>query len=393
MIRKNSHKERKISSRRKTLNLFCHDNFLCNLSQFCELFTNFLKINKIRKRSLYKSDNLKMNNRPTTHVNQVFKAIGTDQLNGMRERFFRQYIESQTDDYYYRSYNAKKSGQKTFATSKKITNVKDVLRYSSFDDSPGLGHVRLRHSSTSQPLVDSEVDYIAFEKNPMMLEQLWSFLLKLEDLLREDNQNSSKITSLIRFIVHSLQFNTTSDANSPVDPSSHQRFFYFLNDPKGQNFLVRFLDIMPTSFLKRFFFTSFIVFKDVKIDPTSKFAVAFLQRLTNYLEKDSPKPKWLCAFINQAMSAGFANIVSDRFRLACLASLLLTARYSQDGLSEGDRIVFNSTLKNTADLIIKDLGSAIQKAYNPYFMHSIFKNILILQPECELRTLISATSV
>lgn len=325
-------------------------------------------------------------------VNQVFKAIGNDQLDSTRERFYRSYVEASTDDYYFKSFNAKKSGQTKFSTTKKITNVKDAIRYID-DDTPALGAVRLRHSSTSQPLVESDINsFLPFDKNEMMLEQLWSYLLRLEDLNREDTQHST-MTSLIRFIVHSLQFNTTGDAKSKVDPSSHPKFAFFLNDPKGQHFLSRFLDIMESSFLKRFFFTSFIVFKDVQIDPKSRFAEQFLKRLVDYLEKNTPKPKWLFAFIRQATYFGFASIAKNEFKLACLAALILTARATKERMSESDQTLLNITMKNTAELIAKDLKEIFKERYSEYFMQSIFTNVIFLQPDCELKTLISSTSV
>lgn len=325
-------------------------------------------------------------------VKQVFKAIGNDQLDSMRERFYRSYVEASTDDYYFKSFDAKKSGQTKFSTTKKVINIKDI-RYH-VDDTPALGAVRLRHSSTSQPLVDSDINsFLPFDKNEMMLEQLWSYLLRLEDLNREEDNQHSTMTSLIRFIVHSLQFNTTSDAKSKVDPTLHQRFAFFLNDSKGQHFLSRFLDIMETSFLKRFFFTAFIVFKDVQIDPKSHFAEQFLKRLVDYLEKNTPKPKWLFAFIRQATNSGFASIAKNEFKLACLASLILTARATKDKMNEADQTLLNTTMKNTAELIAKDLKELFKERYSEYFMYSIFSNVIFLQPDCELKTLISATSV
>ncbi|KAK8894301.1 hypothetical protein M9Y10_022736 [Tritrichomonas musculus] len=332
-------------------------------------------------------------NKPLPKVNQVFKAIGNEQLDSNRERFYRSYAEASTDDYYYKSFLAKKNGQKNFSTVKKITNVKDAIRYID-DDTPALGAVRLRHSSTSIPLVDSDINsFLPFDKNEMMLEQLWNYLLRLEELNREDNQHSSTITSLIRFIVHSLQFNTTGDAKAKVDPASHQRFAFFLNDQKGQQFLSRFLDIMESSFLKRFFFTSFIVFKDVQVDPKSRFAEQFLKRLVEYLDKNTPKPKWLFAFIRQAMNFGFVSIAKNEFKLACLASLILTARATRETMSDSDRTLLNTTMKNTAELIAKDLNALLQEKYDEYFMRSVFENVIYLQPDCELRNLISATTV
>lgn len=326
-------------------------------------------------------------------VNQVFKAIGNDQLASTRERFYRSYIEASTDDYYYSSFLAKQNGQKTFSTTKKITNVKDAIRYVG-DDTPALGAVRLRHSSTSQPLVDSDINsFLPFDKNEMMLEQLWSYLLQLEELNREDTQHNTTMSSLIRFIVHSLQFNTTGDAKSKVDPSLHQKFAFFLNNPKGQTFLSRFLDIVESSFLKRFFFTFFIVFKDVQIDPKSRFAEQFLKRLVDYLYKNSPKPKWLFAFIGQAMNSGFASIAKNEFKLACLAALILTARATKDNMSDPDRTLLNSRMKSTAELIAKDLNAVFREKYDEYFMQSIFTNVIYLQPDCELKTLILASSV
>lgn len=329
-----------------------------------------------------------------TLPNQVFKAIGNEQLNSIHDRFYRNYIDALHDDYYSKSFLAKQQGQKSFSVSKKITDVKDAMRLSIYDDYPALGSVRLRHSSVAQPLVEADVNaFLPFDKNAIRLEQLWTFLLKLEDLVREENEQNSNYTPLIRFIVHSLQFNTTSDASTKVDPSDHQKFVYFLNDSRGQHFLTRFLETMPPSFLKRFFFTSFIVFKDVKIAANSQFAEEFLKRLITYLEKDKPKPKWLCAFIRQAVSTGFVHIAKDEFKSACFATLILTSRYTQKDMKDSDQMLLNTTMKNVADIITKDLGQAIRTQYDSYFMESIFANVLHLQPKSELSTLIQATSV
>ena len=331
----------------------------------------------------------------TMKVNQVFKAIGNDQIENMKTRFLMSCMSQRSDEYYIKSLEAKKLGLKATISPMKNKNVKDAIRYSGFDNTPALGSVRLRHSSTSQPLIEDDIQYLPFDKNAMMLEQLWTFLLELEDQNRQADGNitNANMSSLIRFIVHSLQFNTASEAIARVEPMDHQRFSYFLNDLKGQRFLTRFLAIMPASFQKRFFFTSFIVFKDVKIDPASPFAISFLKKLTNYLKDKKVKPKWICAFTQNAINIGFAEIARDKFRSACFASLLLFAKHLIPTLADQDLKTLDTTIKNVHDAIVKDLRASLSTNYDLVYMRSIFSTIISLYPDGNLTSLIVATEV
>ena len=330
---------------------------------------------------------------PQNPDSQVFKAMTKESIRAMQTRFYINYRNLQTDDYYYSAYMAKKSGKQTF-TSIQVKNVKAAFSVPPNYEETALGTVKLRHSSTSQPLVtnDNELDFsIPFERNAMALENLWNYLLELEDLIRQD-QPQAKINSLIRFIVHSLQVNTLNNAIDKVQPSVHQKFAFFLNDPKGQRFMTRFLDIMPPSFLKRFFFTSFIVFKDVKIDPRSQFAIAFVKGLMN-CANNGVKPKWIASFIRHSVSGGFAFIAGNRFQSACLAILLTAAKALLPNLDEEDAKLMKDTISELADTISKELGQAIRTNYDPVFMRAIFMSVLTIVPQSKLRQLVMATSV
>ncbi|KAH0793280.1 hypothetical protein GPJ56_002838 [Histomonas meleagridis] len=330
---------------------------------------------------------------PRNPDSQVFKAMTKEAIKKMQATFYNNYLKVQTDDYYYSSYLAKKSSMKQTFTAIKEKSIKAVFSYPGYEE-PALGTVKLRHSSTSQPLVsnDSELNFcLPFEKNEMALEELWNYLLELEDKIRQE-QPQAKINLLVRFIAHSLQFNTSDDAMDKVKPNVHQKFAFFLNDPKGQRFMTRFLNIMPQSFFKRFYFTSFIVFTDIKIDPQSQFAIAFAKGLMSFVNS-GVKPKWIVSFIHHSVSSGFAFIAGNRFQSACLAILLTAADALIPKVDTEDVKMLKDSVSELADVMAKELGHAIRTNYDDVFMNAIFRHVLAIAPESKLQALIMATSV
>lgn len=306
-------------------------------------------------------------------------------------------MESQTDDFYFAAITAKREGQKNFNSSHKIADVKSALSTKNpvHYDEPALGAVRLRHSSTSQPLVPGDNDFdfiIPFDKNERMLEILWNYLLKLEDVNRQENPSPAILNNLVRFLVHSLQFDATSDAVTTVHAEDHQRFAYYLNNHKGQRFLSRFLDLMPSSFLKRFFFTSFIVFESINIDSSSPFAIDFLKRLVDYL-KEEPKAKWLAAFIKQSTAGSFVSIASSNFKFACVATLLTAAQARFSKFEAGEVKMIQDILTETTKRIIKELATALKQPYNQVFMKAVLTSITFIVPKSELSPILVSASI
>jgi hypothetical protein len=316
----------------------------------------------------------------------------------MRDSFRRNFDDAQKDDFYTVGIAARRSGQKTFKSTKGFLNVRDALssteETASIDLAPALGSVRLRHTSTSQPLVadDSAFDFsLPFEKNAVLLEQLWNYLLKLEDLSRQEDQRR-KINDFFRVIVHSLQFDIATDAITPVDPARHQRLAYFLNDHKGQGFISRFMEIMPPSYLRKLYFASFVVFHDLVIDPRSQFASNFVRKLASYM-LENVKPKWLAAFLRQGTGRGFLGIATDPFRSCCIAILLRTVVARLPGLDEGNSQLLKSAVSVVIEKIVTDLQAVLQADYNLLFMRAIFVSVLKLVPDSPLKTLICAASI
>lgn len=320
----------------------------------------------------------------------------------MRQGFVKRYEASQTDDFYYAAMCAKREGQKTFS-AKKLENLKkDVYETKTtgeaivLEDAKTLGAVRLRHTSTSQPLVAEDPDFdfsIPFDKDDAVLEQRWNSLLELEDLIRHDvDGNQGKVNTIIRYIVHSLQFNTSSTAVDATNPEAHKRFAHVLNDAKGQKFVSRFMDIMPSSFLKRFFFTSFIVFKDVNIDSNSKFACDFLKGLVGYVS-GSVKPKWIAAFLRDAVAGGFAHIAASHFKSACVSVLLAKVHNSKAQMSTGDAKLLETVIRDMSKKMTNELSSAIRTQYNSRFMNAMFTTVMAIVPDSELPVFLRVPSL
>jgi hypothetical protein len=292
---------------------------------------------------------------------QLFKAMREDTLQYMRNEFLQREASAQTDLFYPTALAARLRGERNFTLPQGFVFGKtagdEVINY---DVLPALGSVRLRHSSTSQPLVAGDSDFgffLPFEKNALLVEQLWTYFLQLEDLTRQDGQRR-KVNDLFRYIAHSLQLDSTSDTITAVDIARHQRLAFFLGDPKGQGFLTRFVDVMPQGFLKKFFFVSFVVFQEFTVDPRGRFAIFFFQKFARYLI-DGVKPKWLAAFIRQASASGFAGIGADRFRAGCLAALLKLAATVFGGLDEGNSRLLRAAVDGLADKMVAELKDVV----------------------------------
>jgi hypothetical protein len=148
---------------------------------------------------------------------------------------------------------------------------------------------------------------------------------------------------------------------------------------------------MPQGFLKKFFFVSFVVFQECKIDPRGRFALFFMQKLTRYL-LDGVKPKWLMAFIRQATAQGFAAIGADRFRAACLAALMKLAATVFAGLDEGNARLLRTAVDSLADRMVAEIKDVVRGEYSLLFMHVIVSAVLAISPQSPLKPTLAATS-
>jgi hypothetical protein len=326
---------------------------------------------------------------------QIFKAVTEDQIAQMRSSFRQQYDRAKSDDFYCTALEAKRHGQATFTLDKSLISAKpsgdDPVNYDLF---AALGSVRLRHSATGQPLVPGDVDFdfsLPFEKTSQIVEEFWNFLLQLEDLSRQQGQRQ-KVNDCFRHIVHTLQLDTSMNAAEQVDPARHQRLAFYLNDAKGQTFLIRFIEYMPSGSLKKFFFVAFAVFQDAAIDPRSKFASFFLQKLTKFL-LEGVKPKWIAAYIRQAAARGFLPIAADAFGAACAAALLKTAVAIVQGADEEGARRLRAAADGLAEKIAADLKDVIRSEYNRLFMNAIVRSVLLLSPASPLGELLVATGL
>jgi hypothetical protein len=326
---------------------------------------------------------------------QLFKAMREDTLDHMRSAFTQAYRRAQSDAFYGAALDAKRRGEKNFTLPPGF-----VLGKATGDDAagpdapPALGAVRLRHSSTSQPLVAGDADFgfsLPFERNALLVEQLWNYFLQLEDLGRQDGQRQ-KANDVFRYVMHSLQLDATRDAHTPVDPARRQRLAFFLGDAKGQAFLARFVDVMPQASLKKFFFVSFVVLREFALDPRGRFAAFFLQKLTQYL-LEGVKPKWLAAFVRQAGAGGFAAIGGDRFRAACLAAVLKLAATIVARLDDAGARLLRAAVEGFADAMVADIRAVVAGEYSLLFMQVIVNSVIVVVPESPLKELLRATSV
>lgn len=330
---------------------------------------------------------------PRSPNSQVFKALTKEAIAQMQRKFYSIYQQIQLDDYYLKAYRAKQLGSHTFVVTTKLKSVKTPQDTAE----PALGAVRLRHSSTSQPLVppDSGIAFVCpFESTEQKLEEAWSYLLELEDMARQENPQQNRTYYLLRHIVNLLQFNTVSKSIDSVDPSGHQRFALYLSTPKGQRFFTRFLGIMPQSYLKRFFFTAFIVMDGVQIDARAEFGVAFVRHLIDFIQDEpSVKPKWLAAYVRQLARAGFAAVAGNELRAACLAILLTTIRHQLPSMDIGNAKLMKETVGSLANSIAGEIGAALKTDYTHLFMKSIVMSVCEIVPESKLRKMLIAVSI
>ena len=314
------------------------------------------------------------------YVERCFKAMEEGQIERMREEFFSSYSRCQNDNFYFEAFQAKARGDTQFIATPHTLKAKDAKETVNYEDA-GLGAIRLRHTSTSQPLVnDDTINFtLPFEATAIRLEQLWNYLLQLEDIGRNFAQPSgNKKKNLLTFVVHSIQVNVMDRAAKQVDAADHMRFAYFMNDAKGQKFLSRFMVMLDQSLLKRFFFTAFIVFQHVNVNSRSEFAKVFLQKFTEYL-RNGVKPRWIAAFIRQASAGGFKHIAESKFKSACLATVLTAARALKD-LNEGNKQLRQQVVTQLADAIEKDISATLHANYDWLFMCVIFRTVLAIVP-------------
>ena len=330
------------------------------------------------------------------YVERYFKAMTEDQIKRMQESFnSEEQRAAQTDNFYFQAFQARRAGDQTFIATPHTLKAHDAKAEAvSYDDS-GLGAVRLRHTSTAQPLVPDDRD-ISFsmptDSNEVRLEQLWNYLLQLEDMSRATfQQNESKKQSIVTYIVRSLQVELVNTSAAAVDPSKNKRFAYFMNDKKGQGFLTRFIKMLDHSLLKRFFFTAFIVFQDVNVDSRSPFALEFMTTLSHYLQQ-GVKPRWVAAFIRQACSGGFAQIAASRFKSACVA-MLLTRIQSYKNLDEGNSKLREQVVRELAESMEKGMAAALKTRYDALFMNVIFKAVMAMARTRGLQTMLVASAI
>jgi hypothetical protein len=319
----------------------------------------------------------------------VFKAMKVDDLESMRVRFVSICNQAAGDDYYYSRYQQKRNPKETGEQPKPIQRIK-IERYEGFTDSevPVLGGQRLRRTMESQPLITDpnvEINYILpFEQNDLSMNKLWQILIQLEDLLSQPKPNQMTINSYVRYCIHFIQLDITSKFDQDGKPENHKNLVYFLNNENGRKFLIRFLDMLPQKYMKRFFFTTFIVLKDVNVEDTSDFAIQFMTRLSKYLLV--AKPRWVVAYIREITRCGFNNLVKSRFKLASTAMVLSCARKMLDKLklleagedSENatDQLMLHNALQAFVSNLEKDRGALLPVDYDVVFMRIIIRTAI-----------------
>jgi hypothetical protein len=328
---------------------------------------------------------------------QIFRAMKWDQLEQMKNQWLQEYDKAKSDDFYAAAVEAKRRGHNRFTLDKSFISAK-----ASSDDPincdvlPALGSVHLRHAAVSQPLVpldSADVDFcLPFERNSQIIEEFWNFLLQLEDLTRQEG-NRQRINDVFRYIFLTLQLHAPTDASGLVDASRHHRLAFCLGDPKGQAFLVRFVEIIPSSSaLKMFFFVSFAVCHDAAIDPESQFAGFFLGKLTRFL-LDGVKPKWIAACLRQIAARGFAVLATDRFRSACLAALVRMAAVAVKRADDDAASVLRAAMEALADKVVIELRDVIHEAYSGLFMQVVVRSLVAVVPASPLKVALTAVSI
>lgn len=319
----------------------------------------------------------------------VFKAMKVEDIENMRSRFVSLGNSLAGDDYYFSNFMKKKDLKESNQEPKQVKPIK-VGRYEGFVDTeePVLGGKRLKRTFDSQPLKtnpDVDIDYsLPFDKNDMSMIKLWQILMQLDELTRQPKPNQMTINSCVRYCVHFIQLDITSKFDQDGKPENHQNLTYFLNNENGRKFLIRFLDMLPQKYMKRFFFTSFTVLKDVKVEDNSDFAIQFMERLSKYLS--NAKPKWVVAYVREITHCGFKNLIQSRFKLACTAIVLSCARKMlnnlknlpvEDGSENSTNIrMLQNCLQAFVSNLEKERNSLLQQDYDQVFMGIIIRTAI-----------------
>ncbi|EAY23417.1 hypothetical protein TVAG_070810 [Trichomonas vaginalis G3] len=310
----------------------------------------------------------------------VFKAVKTQDIKTMSERFVYMMNDRAGDDYYFNCIDQKRKGLAKQEQPIKVQSNKSQ-RYEGFADidTPSLGVSRLKHSIESQPfntISGIELDYsLPFESNELLINRFWAKLIQLEELNRSPERNMPSINAYVRFCVHLIELDETSAFDVEGKPEQHQNLVYFLNQETGQKSLIRFLDMLP-NFQKRFFFTAFMVLKDINVDDNSQFAIDFYTRLIAFLK--TCKPKWVVAFAREISRAGFANLAAKRFRLGCAALVFSRARkfLTEKGIDKAESKMLTHSIQVFGDVIEKDKAVLLAGEFDTAFMGVILHAIL-----------------
>lgn len=310
----------------------------------------------------------------------VFKAVKVSDLESMRDRFVSLMAQRAGDDFYFTAIDQKRKGLAKPENTIKVQTTK-TNRYEGFADADihALGFTTSKHSIESQPFRTNakiSLDYsLPFETNELLINRFWAKLIQLEELNRQPEKNQPSINAYVRFCAHLIELDETSAFDVEGKPEKHQNLVHFLNQETGQKSLVRFLDMLP-NYKKRFFFTTFMVLKDVDIEDSSQFALDFYNRLIDFLR--TCKPKWVVAFAREISRAGFKNLAARRFRLGCAALVLSRARQflSKPGLEDADSKMLTHSLQMFGDVIEKDKATLISGEYDNVFMGVILRAIL-----------------
>ena len=337
----------------------------------------------------------------------VFKAMKTEDIESMRQRFISFMNQNAGDDFYLKYLEKKKNNENIEPEENKVTDI--LESYKGFTDSqidtPVLGGIRLKRTFVAQPLhtnVDVDINYtLPFETSDSSITNVWPVLIQLEEYLQQPTPNTMKINSSFRYCIHTIQLDITSPFDQNGKPDEHKKFADFMNNLDGQKFLLRFLRVLKPNYLKRFFFTAFIVFQSVNLDDSSEFAMEFLTRLSKYLK--TAKPKWIVAFLREITHCGFKNLIQNRFKLGCAALVISAARHqrailqnknAQSPTEEGtmnETMLYNSISAFVAN-IEKENVPLLPADYDTVFMGVILRAVLsVITPESKIFTTLTQT--
>ena len=337
----------------------------------------------------------------------VFKAMDTNDIESMRQRFCSFLAAAAGDDFYSKNLEKKRKNEDIEDVDIKNIEVIDKINastYQGFNDAnpeaPVLGSARLKRTFTPQPLhtnLDVDINYsLPFEQSDSSITIAWPVLIELEELLKQPSPNTMKVNTSFRFCLHQIQMDISSAFDQNGKPEDHMKFADFMNNMEGQNFLLRFLKILKPNYLKRFFFTAFIVFQHVTMDDSSEFAMEFMTRLSKFLK--TTKPKWVIAFLREITHCGFKNLIQNRFKLGCAALVISAARHmraqlqaknaqapSEEGTTN-ETMLYNSISAFVAN-IEKENVPLIPADYDTVFMGVILRAVLsVITPESKIFT-------